>query len=401
MRVGILDHLSPRLGGAQLVVAWIASVLSRQAQVELIHGGRGYRLATLAAAFELDLSPVKERVLEVPHTFARSLRDELAEERGFDRALTEGYDLFIYSGHGIPPYSWAARAIAYCHFPFEASSLLTAESDPRWTHRTSLSQWLRRQLYSRRWRKRLSGYTDVVANSRFTAGWIERLWGVPAHVVYPPVAATAPPRQRENVIASLGRIVHNDRKSAAAQIEAFARVRGRLGGDWHLAIMGFCADVAEDRAGLERLRELARGLPVEFVVNAPRQEILARLAAAKIFWHTTGLADLLSTEPCYMEHFGIATVEAMQLGCVPIVPAGGGQPEIVEHGTSGFVCESFDALEQHTVDLASDGPRVGVMSQAAIKRGEAFNPAAFERQLIALVAGTGAGSPTFRSRCRA
>jgi glycosyltransferase involved in cell wall biosynthesis len=102
-----------------------------------------------------------------------------------------------------------------------------------------------------------------------------------------------------------------------------------------------------------------------------------------------------------MEHFGIATVEAMQLGCVPIVPAGGGQPEIVEHGTSGFVCESFDDLERYTVELASDGPRVGVMSQAAIKRGDAFNPAVFERQLVALVAGKGSGSLTVRSRFQA
>jgi glycosyltransferase involved in cell wall biosynthesis len=229
----------------------------------------------------------------------------------------------------------------------------------------------------------------VVANSRFTAGWIERLWDVRAHVVYPPVTATAPPCPRENVIASLGRFVQSDRKSTTAQIEAFARVRGRLGGDWRLTMMGFCADLPEDRASLERLRGLASGLPVEFVVNAPRREILSRLAAAKVFWHTTALADLASTEPCYMEHFGIATVEAMQLGCVPIVPAGGGQPEIVEHEISGFVCETFGGLEQHTVELASDGSRVGVMSQAAIKRGGAFGPDAFERRMLAVVAGKG------------
>jgi glycosyltransferase involved in cell wall biosynthesis len=229
----------------------------------------------------------------------------------------------------------------------------------------------------------------VVANSRFTAGWIEKLWGVSAHVVYPPVAAMAPACQRENVIASLGRFVRSDRKSAAAQIEAFARVRSRLEGDWRLAMMGFCADLAEDRACLERLRGLASGLPVEFVVNAPRREILSRLAAAKVFWHTTGLADLVSTEPCYMEHFGIATVEAMQLGCVPIVPAGGGQPESVEHGISGYVCESFGALERYTVELAGDGPRWGVMSQAAMKRGGAFSPDVFERRMVAVVAGKG------------
>jgi glycosyltransferase involved in cell wall biosynthesis len=390
-RVGILDHLSARLGGSQLVVAWIASVLSRQAQVELIHSGRGYRLATLATAFGVDLSQVTERVATVPDTFGRSLRADLSEAQRFDRTLTQGYDLFIYSGHGIPPYSWATRALVYCHFPFEASPLLTAEDDSRWSDRAPLSRWLRGQLYAHRWRRRLSGYADVMANSRFTAGWIERRWGVSADVLYPPVTATAPACPRENVIASLGRIVQSDRKSTAAQIEAFARMRDRLGRDWRLLVMGFCADRAEDRAVLEGLRGLASGLPVEFVVNAPRREILSRLAATKIFWHTTALADLLSTEPCYMEHFGIATVEAMQLGCVPIVPAGGGQPEIVEHGTSGFVCESFDALERYTMELAKDAARVTLMSQAASERGGAFRPGVFERQLLALVAGKRSG----------
>jgi glycosyltransferase involved in cell wall biosynthesis len=125
------------------------------------------------------------------------------------------------------------------------------------------------------------------------------------------------------------------------------------------------------------------------VVNASRREILARLAAARIFWQTTALEDLISAEPCYMEHFGIATVEAMQLGCVPIVPAGGGQPEIVEHGTSGFVCEGFDAMERHTVELASDGHVWGVMSRAAIDRGGVFSPDVFERRLVALLGGGG------------
>ncbi len=390
MRIGIFDHLSRRLGGSQLVVAWIASILSRQAQVELIHCGRAYRVATLANAFGVELDRVRERVLDgVPQTFARSLRADVLEERRFDRTLTEGYDLFIYSGHGVPPYSWAARAMAYCHFPFEASPALSAQSDPRWSHRIPLDRWMRVQLYRHRWRRRLGGYSDVIGNSRFTAGWIERLWGVRAQVVYPPVTAVAPSGQREKAIVSLGRFVRSDRKSAAAQIEAFARVRRCLEGDWRLVMMGFCADLAEDRESLERLHSLASGLPVVFVVNAPRQEILARLATAKVFWHTAGLGDLGSTEPRYREHFGIATVEAMQLGCVPIVPAGGGQPEIVEHGISGFVCEGFEALERHTVELAADGARWRVMSQAAMKQGNSFGPDVFERRLATLLAGKG------------
>jgi glycosyltransferase involved in cell wall biosynthesis len=88
-----------------------------------------------------------------------------------------------------------------------------------------------------------------------------------------------------------------------------------------------------------------------------------------------------------MEHFGIATVEAMRLGCVPIVPAGGGQPEIVEHGISGYVCESLDALERHTVELAGDERRLRAMGEAANTRGRVFGAEAFERRLVSLVTG--------------
>jgi glycosyltransferase involved in cell wall biosynthesis len=385
MRVGIFDHLSLRLGGAQLVAAWIAAVLSRRADVELIHSGQGYRLPELAAAFGVDLGCVKERVIgNVPRTFARSMRNDMREERRFDRELTAGYDLFVYSGHGVPPYSWAARAMAYCQFPFEASPDLTAQDDPRWGRRLRLDRWVRLQLYRRRWRRRLSRY-QVIANSRFTASWIERLWGVPAEALYPPVNAAAPPRERGDVIATLGRFVRSDRKGMAAQIEAFDRVRSRLPGAWRLVMMGFCADLPGDREALERLRRRAAGLPVGFVVNAPRQEILNQLAAAKLFWHTAGLEDLASTEPRYLEHFGIATAEAMQLGCVPIVPAGGGQPEIVEHAVSGFVCEDFESLERRTVELAADEPALRRMSEAALRRGARFGPADFERRLAQLL----------------
>ena len=386
MRIGIFDHLSLRLGGSQLVAAWIAAVLSRQADVELIHSGQAYRLPELAAAFEVALDRVKERIISnVPHSFARSLRADLREERRFDRTLTEGYDLFIYTGHGVPPYSWAARAMAYCQFPFEARPELTVQADPRWPTRFRLDRWLRAQLYRRRWRRRLSGYSHVLGNSHFTAAWIEKLWGVHAETLYPPVSAVAPPRERANVIASLGRFVRSDRKGTAAQIEAFDRVRPRLEGDWRLVMMGFCADLPEDREALERLRARAAGLPVTFVVNVPRQEILSRLAEAKIFWHTAALEALTSAEPRHMEHFGIATAEAMQLGCVPIVPAGGGQPEIVEHEVSGFVCKDFETLEQRTVELAADECRRCSMSQAAIQRGALFGPGNFERHLVALL----------------
>ncbi len=63
MRIGIFDHGSTGLGGAQVVAMQMAVQLSRGHEVELIHCGEGYSLSSLAKAFEVDLSRVRERVV--------------------------------------------------------------------------------------------------------------------------------------------------------------------------------------------------------------------------------------------------------------------------------------------------------------------------------------------------
>ena len=44
----------------------------------------------------------------------------------------------------------------------------------------------------------------------------------------------------------------------------------------------------------------------------------------------------------------------MAAGCVPVVINKGGQPEIVEHGVSGFVWETLDELRDYTTRLIHD-----------------------------------------------
>ena len=54
--------MSCKLGGGQ-VVPRKSTQLSRGHEVELIHCGEGYSLSSLAKAFDVDLSRVKERVV--------------------------------------------------------------------------------------------------------------------------------------------------------------------------------------------------------------------------------------------------------------------------------------------------------------------------------------------------
>jgi len=388
--IGILDHESVRLGGSQLVVARMAAMLSRRHEVEIIHSGRGYSVADLAASFDVDLSRAGERILEdslerfsIPgsRSLARYARDGLR----FDRALTQPYDLFVYSGHGVPPFSYARRALIYCHFPFHARPSLEVQHDERWQKRSALGRRVRGALYERVWERRMRGYGPVLANSRFTADWIEQLWGKTADVVYPPVAAEIPRSEKRNLIVSVGRFIATDHKNLSLQLAAFSELAARVDGNWRLLLIGFCNDAEEDRAYLASLRERARDLPVEFAVNANRTSVLAHLAEAKLFWNTTGFGEEGPTEPHRMEHFGIATVEAMAAGCVPLVPDFGGQVETVGHEVSGFLCKDAGALVQHSLALVRDEALRARMGRAAAERSRAFEPSVFEGHIRRLV----------------
>jgi glycosyltransferase involved in cell wall biosynthesis len=390
LRVGIFDHMSADLGGGQLVTARMASQLSRECSVEIIHNGAGYSKDQLGAAFAVDLGSVSERIVpDVPESFSvpgpRSLLSYLTEGLRFDRALTSPYDIFVYSGHGVPPVCYARNGIIYCHFPFEEDPLAAEGRESLRRHRTALGRLARTVGYQWLWSRRFRGYRPL-ANSEFTASWVERLWKVVPSVVYPPVTPINPAIKR-NLIVSIGRFDRRDRKQFKAQVRSFRNFLGRVNEDWTLRVLGFCRDSSEDREQVEELHKFARDLPITFVVNADRETIVSSLGEAKLFWNTRGLAEegAEALPPRLMEHFGIATVEAMSAGCVPCAPANGGQVEIIEHGISGILCADERALAEESSRLART-QRVWVeMSHRARERSSAFRPAMFDERISEVV----------------
>jgi glycosyltransferase involved in cell wall biosynthesis len=62
----------------------------------------------------------------------------------------------------------------------------------------------------------------------------------------------------------------------------------------------------------------------------------------------------------------------MAAGCVPVVIRKGGQPEIVEDGSSGFLWETLDELVQHTHRLTSAPELRASMGEAARSRARVF-----------------------------
>jgi hypothetical protein len=233
----------------------------------------------------------------------------------------------------------------------------------------------------------LRSYDTVAANSTFTAGWVERLWGVPSQVLYPPVNPVAPAPVKEHLILSLGRFFDPTRGHCKKQVEmvqAFRSLVERgLAGDWQLHLVGGVS--APDRDYAMQVKAAAQGLPIKVHMNAPGAVVADLLARSSIYWHAGGLGEDPQLHPDRFEHFGIAVVEAMTAGLVPVVFGAAGPAEIVEDGRSGVHFHDVDGLASATERLFADPAQLASLSEGAQARADDFGAAAFRKRLFELV----------------
>jgi glycosyltransferase involved in cell wall biosynthesis len=226
----------------------------------------------------------------------------------------------------------------------------------------------------------LDSYQQILSISAFTEQWVTRLWHRPSELLFPPVHTSAiTPAPKQNQILSIGRFFASGRGHSKKQLEmvqAFVALqrRGELAG-WEYHLVGGCSP--EDEPYLERVRAAAAGFPVHLHPNAPRPVVEDLLGSARLFWHATGLGEDIDAHPWVFEHFGITTVEAMAAGCVPIVIDAAGQPEIVRHGTDGYLFTTLDQLQEHSRTLAADDTLRLHLSANAVERSHTFSEHAF------------------------
>jgi glycosyltransferase involved in cell wall biosynthesis len=265
-------------------------------------------------------------------------------------------DLLISSSHacakavrnnGVPH-------LCYCHTPMRYAWDFEAE---RRRFPAPVRPFARMGMaWFRSWDRRTAGRVDqFVANSRAVADRIRRFYGRTAEVIHPPVATDyfTPGGERGDEFLFVGRLVSY--KRADVVVDAFAELPYRLlvVGDGHLG---------------EQLR--ARATPnVTFVgeVSPERLRELYRAARALVF---PGEED-----------FGIAMAEAQACGTPVIAFAGGGGPDIVEPGVTGWLIERQDrAAVANAVRTAADA----TLDSAEIRRrAERFSRTRFRRELRA------------------
>ena len=208
---------------------------------------------------------------------------------------------------------------------------------------------------------RLGGFDAVVVNSEYTAGWTAtrlREAGVgagspPIHVVNPPVrpfewAAAAPMAGRPVRLCNVGRFFrhgHSKRQDVFLDVVEALRARGV---SVEATLIGSVVDSADSKAYFAEIRARAQALNVNLLLDASREEVGAALQTCDIYLHCCGFQVDESLGPEQLEHFGIAVVEAMTAGAVPVVVDRGGPAEIVRRAgvgaTFGTVAEAVNQI---------------------------------------------------------
>lgn len=385
--IGIYNlHMQTRGGGERLTLI-LAEHLSLKHDVWLFHSGE-LNVSSLELSFAVDLSRIKL----IPLKRAGLIWRAAAKLRGqripsfslhhYSQLSKLKLDLFINASYASSLACPAPQGIFLCLFPHELREAGNVKRLMRRTRR-ELTTWTERSFTgfdAHNWPK---SYSKVISISRYTAKWIERLWGLPSEVVYPPCEDMGPPLEKEKIILHVGRFaapqnkMEGHHKAQEILLQTFREMKEVHRQDWELHFAGNISPDKESAHFARRLTQDAQGLPVKFHFDASFAELHDLYRRAAIYWHATGAGFSAEDHPAKQEHFGITTVEAMSAGVVPIVKRSGGQIEIVTHGVDGVFWDDVSELRDHTRALINEPEkRTRLGQQAAISstkfRREAF-----------------------------
>ena len=363
-------------GGAENTIHALAEALAPSNEVELVSHDPGMT----AAKFFRDNTPPGVSMRHIPDEpipAGRIYPGRRAALMHWNESASRGADFFLNISNRSAPVCHARMGITRVFFPFQIPPHLSGGKGLRARAR---SFYLRRE-----WEAKWRTYDCVVANSNYTAQWVKRRWGVDCRVIHPPVDTGFQPREKAPLIVSVGRFaLWGNAKKQLELMRAFRVARELRGAGWRYCSIGGLGRGEGDPEFLESVRAEAPQ-EADLMVDAPRLEMKSVLERASIFWHAAGWGEDPMESPETYEHFGQSTVEAMAAGCVPVVIDGGGQPEIVEHGTSGFLWKTREELLHYTRELAEDSALRASMSEAAVRRAALFGKPVFVRQFRDLI----------------
>lgn len=384
-RVLVYDLHWPVRGGGEVYAGGVAGALAEVADVTVAGREPEHALAYLDAE-----RPAPVSLLEVASDAEASAR-------------SASFDVFVNCTWETAAVNRAPRGVLVPYFPASVGGRNEVRRRARAVAAAAARAWpgpaparVRRAAVA--WDGRgtsgraYTSYATLLAISPYVATWIERRWGR-SSVLVPPAVRRVPRRPKEPLIVSVGRFFpdgHGHAKRQAELVRAMALLAPRLPG-WRLALVGRA--MGDGVGYLDEVRALARDLPVDLHVDVDAAAVDDLLGRASVYWHGAGLGVDVERHPERAEHFGIAVVEAMSAGTVPVVAGVGGPAHLVTDGVDGYHVHDVAGLAEATVGLAGDADRLAVLGAAAERRAHDFAAPVFRAAVVQAVLGTGLGGP--------
>jgi glycosyltransferase involved in cell wall biosynthesis len=313
IRIGVFCPTLSVYGGGEFIAVAIANTLAQNNHHVILFTSERVNPKEIKAFFGETLYPSITNITQPTRFPPRELAD-------FYQTIIHSYiaktkcDAFIdaFSNCVFP---WTD--ISYIHFPYLNTSAFSKEFPYLEKPRIMQAGTLLHVLLE----KNLVNYSRhlVLANSHYTADQIRKYQNKTARVLYPPFASTisaigkdAIKNSHENLVVTTSRFESNK------LLERVPYIALQTEKSIKFAVIGRLTN----QEVLKKLQNLTKKLDltdrVKFYPNASAEQKIALLKRAKIYLHTM-----------VGEHFGISIVEAMALGCLPIVHDSGGMREFV------------------------------------------------------------------------
>lgn len=275
---------------------------------------------------------------------------------------TKQFDVLYFVTDGSLFYSQAKQNILHIQIPFTTPL------------RGIFSRW------------KLRNWRTIQTNSEFTKQIIESSWSCTVdQVLYPVVDSQLfeLAGRKEKIILSVGRFyrqLHSKRQDVLVRAFQLLKQRTAEAADWQLVLLGS----VEDEAYFSEIRQLASGLPIRFITNASRNDVLNWFQKATLYWHAAGFEQDEKKSPEKVEHFGISTVEAMAAGVVPLAVGKGGPKEILTGELADLQWQTVEELITKTSILLRSPEYLRKFRVLAVERAHDFDTAHFELALAKL-----------------
>ncbi len=245
------------------------------------------------------------------------------------------FDVFIYVPDGSYFFSLAKKNFLFCMVP-------NKKLYKGFFNRIKLFNW------------------KIVANSKFTAGYISKILKKQVYVLYPALNSDVLNLEvdfskKEDFILNIGRFfkqLHSKKQDIL--IKSFIKIKqkNKLLNKFELILVGGLKN--EDKDYFESLKKMIKGRnDIKIYKNLSRKDVLELLRKTKFYWHFAGYGE---SEPYKMEHLGISILEAMAAGAIVFSYRAGGPIELIKEGKNGFLFKNLLELEDKFLKVIKNRP---------------------------------------------